>query len=170
MALSGLIVEAAAGEAVDAWRRRLDPQALLGVPAHVTVLFPFVPPDQFDADTESELTRLFAATPTFDFRLVDTAWFGDDILWLAPEPSEPFRQLTRTLADSFPDHPPYGGRFVDPVPHLTIGTLGPSAELRRAEQALRADLPIHVTTGVVTHMTESPDGRWRRARSYQLGS
>ena len=39
---SGLIIEVPEAEtAVAAWRERLDPQAVLGVPAHITVLFPF---------------------------------------------------------------------------------------------------------------------------------
>jgi hypothetical protein len=34
-----------------------------------------------------ELRRILAGTAAFDFQLTRTAWFGDEILWLAPERS-----------------------------------------------------------------------------------
>jgi hypothetical protein len=50
-------------------RDLLDPGARLGVPGHVTVLFPFVPPAQIDPVVVAEL-RQVAGTAAFDFRLI----------------------------------------------------------------------------------------------------
>lgn len=69
MTRSGLIIEVPAAEAaVGDWRRRLDPQALLGAPPHVTVLFPFMPRDEIDAATLEKLRRLLTEVPPFRVR------------------------------------------------------------------------------------------------------
>lgn len=36
------------------------------------------------------------------------AWFGQEVLWLAPGPAEPFRALTEPVWRRFPECPPYG--------------------------------------------------------------
>ena len=170
MLRSGLIVEvAAAGPATGSWRRQLDPQALLGVPPHVTVLYPFVPPDQLDTAILAELQALFSTIPPFDFELTQIGWFGDqNVLWLAPEPVEPFQHITTTLVAAFPDYPPYGGQFDGLTPHLTVGTQGTSSQFRRAEDELRQRLPIHAIADTVTLMTELPGGRWERNYVFAL--
>jgi len=59
---SGLIVEVPEAEpAVARWRAQLDPLAAQGVPAHVTVLYPFLPVTEIDGQVRSRLTALFAA-------------------------------------------------------------------------------------------------------------
>jgi len=37
--------------------------------------------------------------------------FGDQVLYLAPAPDQPFRRLTDIIVREFPDYPPYGGAF-----------------------------------------------------------
>ena len=170
MARSGLIIEVAtAEEAVGAWRRRFDPQARLGVPPHVTVLYPFVPPDQIDAPTLEKLQTLLTVIPPFQFELVRTGWFGDRAtLWLAPEPAEPFVHITKTLAAAFPEYPPYGGQFDGTIPHLTVGPEGAADELLQAEQELQGRLQIRAVANAVTLMTELPTGRWERRSVFEL--
>jgi hypothetical protein len=81
-------------------RARLDAAAALGVPAHVTVLFPFVPPSEIAAATLESLAAALASAGAFDCEFPDTAWFGSDVLWLAPRPAAPFRALTRAVTAS----------------------------------------------------------------------
>lgn len=67
---SALLVAVPAAEpAVARHRSRLDTSAAVGVPAHITVLYPFLPPDLIDADTLATLARLFASVPGFRFTL-----------------------------------------------------------------------------------------------------
>ncbi|WP_091345196.1 2'-5' RNA ligase family protein [Micromonospora rhizosphaerae] len=95
---SALVLEVPEAEAaVGHHRDVLDASARLGVPAHVTVLFPFVPPAQIDTMVVADLRRIFASTAAFNFRLARTAWFGDQVLWLAPEDPQPFRVLTELV-------------------------------------------------------------------------
>ena len=42
------------------------------------------------------------------------------VVYLAPEPSEPFDRLTEAIDARFPDFPPYAGAFDGVIPHLTI--------------------------------------------------
>ena len=79
------------------------PRARLGVPAHVTLLFPF-------GDDADGLEELFAAAAPFDFSLARTARFAEQpILYLAPEPAEAFVRLIEALIARYPEFPPYGG-------------------------------------------------------------
>lgn len=98
-----------------------------------------------------------------------TDWFGDHAtLWLAPEPSEPFIHITKTVAIAFPDYPPYGGQFDGTAPHLTVGPRGEATELLRAEEELQIRLPIRTVAEAVTPMTELPTGQWERRRVSQM--
>jgi hypothetical protein len=82
---SGLMVEVPEAEpAVARHRERLDASARLGVPAHITVLSPFMPPQAIGPAELARLEHLLAAFSPFRFQLDRTAWFGDEVLWLAP--------------------------------------------------------------------------------------
>jgi hypothetical protein len=80
----------------------------------------------------------------FDAVFPRVDWFGDEVVWLAPEPAEQFRRLTSVVGAAFPDLLPNDGEFDDVVPHLTIG--GPSRgtvdELRLAADAVARQLPL----------------------------
>ena len=111
-------------------RADLDRAAGWGVPAHVTVLYPFLPPDRIDDRALTALAAAIRTVPAFDLVLPRTAWFDDSVLWLAPEPDQPFRALTAAVWARFPDYPPYGGGHADVIPHLTVGHDAPAAVLR----------------------------------------
>ena len=99
-------------------RQRHDPSAAAGVPAHVTVLYPFRSVvDDIAADAVGEIA---AGVPAFDVVFTTLARFPGEVVYLVPEPAEPFRRLTAATAAAFPDCPPYGGAIVDPVPHHVI--------------------------------------------------
>lgn len=159
-----------AEQSVAAPRRRLDPLAPLGVPAHVTVLFPFMPAAEITDDVRARLSTLFAQVPEFTCRFARTAWFGTDTLWLAPEPPDPFAFLTSRAHAAFPAYPPYEGRFAEVVPHLTIADHAPLDDMRAADQEIQRHLPITATISTVTLLTENPSGHWDAAASFPLSS
>ena len=131
-----------AEDVVSPWRARLDPAARRGVPPHVTLLYPFALPAAINEDICARLREVFATVRRFDFSLASVKWFGDDVVFLAPEPDEPFRRLTNMLTEAFPAYPPYEGAFVDVVPHLTVGDHGPRALLQAAADDVRPKLPF----------------------------
>jgi 2'-5' RNA ligase len=63
------------------------------VPAHVTILYPFKPPDAIDEVVRNDLRRCFSGVGAFDFALTAIRRFSDEVLYLGLEPTEPFRQL-----------------------------------------------------------------------------
>jgi 2'-5' RNA ligase len=168
---SGLIIEVPEAEpAVRQHREQLDANALLGIPAHLTVLYPFMPPETIDATALTRLEELFADVRRFPFQLDHTDWFGDEVLWLGPRDPGPFRALTQRVFQAFPAFLPFEGRFDDVVPHLTIGHGRPLEELRAAENAVRASLPIEASAVAVTLMTQTSAGEhWTRIASFSLG-
>jgi len=172
---SALLVTVPAAEpAVARHRSRLDTSAAVGVPAHLTVLYPFLPPDLIDADVRATLTRLFASVPGFRFTLDRTRWFPDPVLWLGPSDPVPFCALIERVAAAFPSCPPYGGRVAEVIPHLTIGDGGSRADLEAAEAEVRPHLPIEAEATSVTLMTGPSPGsvpataRWQTVAMFPL--
>ena len=167
---SALIVEVPEAEsAVAGLRARLDANAPLGIPAHFTVLFPFMPPGMIDPAVLTELAHLFGTVSRFRFRLDRTEWFGDEVLWLATRDPGPFRTLTQAVYRAYPAYPPFGGQYSDVVPHLTVGIGHLVADLRAAEESVRAHLPVDGHATAVTLMTEqSAGGRWTKAATFAL--
>jgi 2'-5' RNA ligase len=157
--------------AVGPHRARLDPAAAEGVPAHVTVLYPFVPPPEITATTIEVLAAAVRSVAAFDCQFPATAWFGEDVVWLAPRPDEPFRALTRAVRAAFPGYLPYGGRHDDPVPHLTIGDQPPGgvAALRAAEADVLTALPVRTRVSRAWLMSGGRErGSWRTLAELSL--
>lgn len=140
---SALVVHVPEAEpVVGEWRLMLDPAADHGVDAHITVLFPFVSSSDLDDDVLGRIAAVAAGCDPFDLSLVEVRWFERDVVYLAPQPEEPFRDLTAAVWAEFPEHPPYQGAHDDPIPHLTIGQGGPLDDMRRAADAVDERLPI----------------------------
>jgi 2'-5' RNA ligase len=138
----------------------------------VSVVYPFVPPTDVDDALLDRLAAAVGTVPAFDCAFRRTEWFGDDVLWLAPEPDGPFRQLISAAVTAFPAHLPYGGIHGDPVPHLTIGELrlGSPAELAAAERAVGAHLPIRARIDrVVLLAGRSELDTWHPVAESRLG-
>jgi hypothetical protein len=151
--------------------REFDLAAHWGVPAHVTVLYPFVPPAAIDETVLAELAGATAAVSPFRAEWRRTGWFVADVLCLAPEPASSFRALTAAVWHAFPDHPPYGGRFDEVVPHLTVGHDAPLDDLRAAERDVVTRLPITMVVNAVqlTCGTTTP-GSWRTIAEIAIGT
>jgi hypothetical protein len=169
--LTGLVVAVPEAEqVVERHRQRLDAAAVLGAPAHVTVLFPFVPADEVDATTLRRVAAVVGAVRGFRYVFARTAWFEDRVLWLAPEDPAPFRELTERVWRAFPDHPPFEGAFADVVPHLTVGHEQPPALLRAAEDDVRSRLPVTGTAREVLLLAQQqPGGQWSVGGRFPLG-
>ncbi|MFZ3473336.1 2'-5' RNA ligase family protein [Streptomyces sp. 4.24] len=126
---------------VGAWRDRLDPAARTGVPAHVSVLYPFLEESRIDDSTLADLAAVLCPHPAFDLRFERTGRFPG-LLYLAPEPDAPLRRLTLAVTGRWPEAPPYGGRHADPAPHLTVAQRAPAAAEDAAEADLAGRLPF----------------------------
>jgi 2'-5' RNA ligase len=153
---------------VDVWRRRYDSSAALGVPAHITLLVPFLNPDTIDERVLADLRAIFAGFRRFDFALPRTGRFPD-VLYLAPEPAAQFSDLIHILAARYPETPPYGGIYETVIPHLTVAHASDQAVLDQIEHALAPALPITASATEVWLVAQEADGRWRTRSRFPLG-
>ena len=147
-------------------RGRFDPAAALGVGAHVTVLYPFLPVSHLGDGLFEQLAGLAAGHPAFDLRLSRLGRFPG-VVYLAVEPEGPVRRLTDACAARWPDHPPYGGVFDDVVPHLTIGH-GEDDLAAEAEASITPRLPIAARVDALSLVVFDGE-RWRVDRAFPLG-
>jgi 2'-5' RNA ligase len=128
------------------------------MPHHVTVIYPFVGQRHVNARLIARLTEAFASHPAFDFELTSVGRFPD-VLYLGPEPVEPFRRLVDECTRQWPSHPPYGGRFPEVIPHLTLAS-GP--EPAGLAERVTSRLPIRAQATEVWLMERTRPEGWRR--------
>lgn len=153
-------------------RRAHDPQADRW-PAHVNLLFGFVPESSF-GEALPLLAEVAAGTGPFTARLEGVHSFGhrdDATLWLdpaaGPDGDAPWQELRRALADRFPG---CRGRAEGWTPHLTLGR---SADPRRAEREFAERLGPGARTarvGELAVLSRRGDGPMRVRAVVELGT
>jgi len=148
-------------------RRRHDPVAANGVPAHITLLFPFIPVARLTPEVRSDLAAIAGSIEPFDVRFANVGRFPG-VLYLAPEPADPFAALTDSIVSRFPDFPPYAGEHADVVPHLTLAG-SPGAPLGAVAGAARHWLPFSRRVSALELLVEDGVGHWARRWRLPLG-
>jgi 2'-5' RNA ligase len=153
------VPEAAA--VVDGWRERTcNAKSSVGVPPHITLLFPLVAP--ITDELISGLAEVFAPVAQFALELRELRRFPG-VLYLAPEPAAPFEELTHELVRRYPEHPPYGGAF-PVVPHLTVAQ-GDDELLDRVEVEVEAGAALPIVAKAREALLLEEGSPWRtRAR------
>lgn len=150
------------------YRERYDPSARRNVPAHVTVLYPFMPPADVDDGVLARLHDIVRAVPCFSYRLAQTRRFPV-ALYIAPEPDVHFSALTDGIWSAFPDYPPFAGKFATVVPHVTVAH-GDEELLCAIEIELRIALAAGVTARCSeVLLIENSTGRWETMHTLPLG-
>jgi hypothetical protein len=139
-----------------------DPVALRGMPAHITLVYPFLPVTRLTAEALSAVAEIFATASAFDGRLASCRRFPG-VSYLAPEPVAPFVELVERLVARFPEAPPYGGRFAEVIPHLTIGHAVEAGIFDAIERELLPALPIRFRVDRAV-LYEEREGFWRPSR------
>ncbi|ALE73077.1 hypothetical protein FRP1_08175 [Pseudonocardia sp. EC080625-04] len=137
-----------------------------GIPAHLTLLYPFLPTTEVTEGVVDRCRALSAGTGRLTCRFTRTH-VGPTMISTAPEPAGPVAALATALRAQWPDHPPYGGRFgPDPEPHVTLA-LGPVEDPGGISGPADTLLPIeaHLDTAVLVELTG--DG-WRQRATFPL--
>jgi 2'-5' RNA ligase len=170
---SALVVVVGEAEVVaKPFRDRYDPSAASGMPAHITLLYPFKTPDEVDDITRGSLRDCFARFEPVRFSLAAIRRFPGGVLYLAPEPDQPFRHLTLAIWNLFPQTPPYGGKWPDIIPHLSIAWLADEMLLTEVADnfatAAEGKLPIRATASEIALM-DNRSGRWNVEATFRLG-
>ena len=154
-------------------RDGLDPSAAVGVPPHITLLYPFADPARLDESLRAAVSHIIASEPVFAFVLSRVGRWPQQV-YLPPDPSEPFTRLIERLAGAYPDYPPYSGAHAvsDIVPHLTIADSERGDYLDAAAHALPPMLPVRAVAReatLIAHGVGEPWGTvWRLPLSSNL--
>lgn len=133
---------------------------------HITVLWPFLRLRRPSRRLAGELVDLFAAVPSFEFALTGVGRFPD-VLFLRPEPAEPFRALTDLVSRRWPHCQPYGGAYPEVVPHLTVAS---GRSVPTDPSPLERALPIRARAADVALAAPDRHGNWQILTSFPLGA
>ncbi|MBZ2196104.1 2'-5' RNA ligase family protein [Occultella gossypii] len=148
-------------------RSRYDVAAQFGMPAHVTVLYPWLPRETLGTGDLEAVSSLARATASFESVLARTARFPRT-LWLEPTPADPFRVLTEAVARRWPQAQPYDGEFETVVPHLTVAHEQPEEVLTAVAAEVSTLLPVTFwATALVLH--EFDGVRWVERDRFAFG-
>ncbi len=155
---------------VKSFREHFDPSAAVGVPAHITILYPFKPPHEITPAVQVELRQFFAQFSAFEFTLAELRRFPE-ALYLAPSPDDRFQSLMRAVYERYPETPPYGGVFSEVIPHLTIADVEQPMHLDEIEREfmrlLGAQLPVKAYAQDVL-LIDNRSGRWEVRQAFRL--
>ena len=164
---SAVVVRVPVPPVAERLRRRWDWAAQSGVPAHVTILYPFIPVIDLDTSVRQALAGIAADHEPFDVRFSRVGRFPT-VVYLAPDPPEPFNRLTEAIHARFPDFPPYEGAFEVVIPHLTI-VESIEAPLDEVATAAETALPFGHRATRLEVLVHGPDDRWHSRWRLRLG-
>ena len=154
---------------ISRYRDRYDPSARRNVPAHVTVLYPFMPPDHIDAHVIDALRGIAQSVPCFSYRMAETRRFPV-ALYLAPDPDEPYIALINAVNHAFPEYPPFEGKFPDRRAAHHRGARRRGAAVRdrsRIAHCAARDRCAGAVFELV--LIENASGRWEQMQAFPLG-
>jgi len=157
---SALVVPFTLPAALAATRDASDRMAARGVPAHVTILFPFVPAESLGREERAALIDIAADRSAFVVR------FGaveqrETMVWLVPSDQAPFLELTAAVERRRPEHQPYGGIHDVLIAHLTLVENDDRTVRQEAVSLAREVGPFEAVAGELRVIAESSAGRWR---------
>lgn len=166
MSDTALIIEVPESEfLVGTLRSEFDETASLGVPAHITVLYPFMPMSLVSESVVCGFRGLALEVEAFTFQLTQWRQF-ETALWLQPIPEVPFKELTLKISTRFPDYPPYGGKHANVQPHLTAASFDKSdyadPKWERIAESTKARLPIDCVASGLSLYANDTDGVWEK--------
>ena len=146
------------------WRATFTGDGAAGMPPHVTLLYPFADDAEVGAHV-ADVKRVLATAAPFEAEFAEVRRWPD-VLYLAPEPPEPFVALVERLLETFPQYPPYGGAYDEIVPHLTVAH-GDDARFDEIAAQLVPVLPVRVRVERGWLMSEAA-GKWQRHTPFTL--
>lgn len=130
-----------ADDVIGGYRHDHDPYARFGVPAHVTVRKPFLPPAEWDRIQASEVLASLLPVEITLARIEDRP----GALVIAVEPDDSLRELTAVVTAAWPELPPHKENRPDLAYHVTVVRTRDPAVRASAIRDLKGHLPLSLT-------------------------
>jgi 2'-5' RNA ligase len=167
---TGLILHIPEAEpVVGPWRSQHDSSAPLGVPAHVTIVYPWIPIELLASDDRAAVAAIVARMSPLDLTFGGFGRFPD-VLWLDPRPTEPILALISTLTRRWPAYLPYGGEYGDrPTPHLTVSDTYDPSQLDHIIADIEPALPLRSRVDELSLLVRRADC-WRTEQTFPFAS
>jgi 2'-5' RNA ligase len=155
-------VEALAGR----HRRSLTADGADGMPAHVTLIYPFADGAALGDHEIGQVGAALAGVTQFDVTFAGFGRFAarPPVLYLEPRPGDEFLDMIAALERGFPAFPPFGGLHETVIPHLTIAQTDDATAMRAAQDDVERHLPIRTRAAEVAVMEHLAGGWQPRAR------
>ena len=166
---TALVLVLDAAQPFDAVRRDFAAATVaLGIPFHVTLLYPFAPREELTDTVLADVRSFFASRPPLEFALTQVAAWPR-VVYAVPEPDAELRDCMQALFARFPAWPPYEGIHPDVVPHATLGEDVDAAHVKAdVERRLEAHLPRQYRIEEGTLLEEFAPDRWRERERFPL--
>jgi 2'-5' RNA ligase len=154
---------------LEALRRRSVADAADGVPAHLTLLYPFVAPDRLRPAVRDLLADVAKAHAAFEYELVGAAQWPDTV-YVAVDPERSFVALQADLARAFPGFPIYGrGADFEFIPHVTVAEGAAIDHAGAVADPAWSSLPRRARARGLEVIAADDTGRWRVVWRIPLG-
>jgi len=165
---SALVILARLPDAIKRIRQRYDPAAALGVPPHVTIMYPFLSPAEITGEVRRQLRGLAGRQPRFTYSLPRLLEWPDGVRVLAAEPALPFRALTSAVHERWGLDPYEGGVPLEEiVPHVTVGRGLPSTAARGLVDVLASEKVMDRDAAALTVLIRR--GTWAAEAEFAFG-
>jgi hypothetical protein len=163
---TALVIEVPAAEVLLDVARRVNPLLVRpGLPAHVTVLYPFLPASELTDDVDDTVRAIAARTPVTDVRLSEVISAPGFVAMAVPA----LQAVADAAYAEWPEVEPYGGRFGPKPPvHLTVAMGGTEDELAQVAAQTREALPVQDRPTAV-HLVVLTEQGWQLRLSAPLG-
>ncbi len=126
---------------VGRWRQQHDPVAAAGVPAHITLIVPWLPPGEITVPTWPNWTACSRTSRPSTLSSITWTGSADGCSGWLPNRLLRSLRLTDRLADHF-GTPPWEDEFDEVVPHLTVAHASDGVELVPVAADLSGRLPV----------------------------
>jgi 2'-5' RNA ligase len=141
----------------------------MGVPAHLTLLYPFLPPVELTPVVRTVIAQIAATESAFSYEMRGpTRW--PDTIYVAVDPERPFLRLHAALAAAYPDYPIYGRPRFGLVPHITVAEGDCVEDPATLADPAWAVLPAPAGAAALEVIASNAAGRWRRVWQVPLAA
>lgn len=165
---SGLVIPVpAAGPLLASVAARYPGTVREGVPAHVSLLYPFVPADELDERVTGTLGKLLVEQVPVTVKFVECYRRGGFVA-LRPDPIAGLTELVNAARRRWPDVKPYGGIYGDVEPHVTVAVSSSEETAATIEREVTADLPISAELREAWVVVF--EGRWTLRERFEFGA